>query len=109
MTGIRETVLKAVESVYPAKNLIATDGESPVKECPRCGVCQDDDAERCPRDDATLADGPPGERVLDGKYRLERRLGRGGMGVVYQGTHLALQRAFAVKLLHSEGEDGFAA
>ena len=32
-------------------------------------------------------------------YRLVRRLGRGGMGVVYEGVHLHLKRRVAVKLL----------
>jgi serine/threonine protein kinase len=34
-----------------------------------------------------------------GKYRLVGRLGQGGMGVVYQGKDLDLQRAVAIKVL----------
>ncbi len=37
-------------------------------------------------------------RVLS-HYRLEERLGAGGMGLLYRGTDLALGRAVAVKLL----------
>jgi len=40
--------------------------------------------------------------VLDGKYRIDRLLGRGGMGEVYEGTHLRLQRPVAVKVMHVE-------
>ncbi|MCA1613223.1 MAG: hypothetical protein LC800_03500 [Acidobacteria bacterium] len=37
--------------------------------------------------------------VLDGKYRLERLLGQGGMGAVYLATHLGTERAVALKLI----------
>ena len=40
-----------------------------------------------------------------GKVRIERLLARGGMAEVYLGTHLALERPVAVKLLHSHIEE----
>lgn len=38
-------------------------------------------------------------QVLDGKYRIERQLGKGGMGTVYLATHLGTERPVAVKVI----------
>ena len=40
----------------------------------------------------------PGD-LLDRKYRIERRIGSGGMGVVYQVLHTGLGRVFAAKVI----------
>jgi len=50
--------------------------------------------------DATVAASPkatPPPRVIGGKYRVVRELGRGGMGVVYEALHTATGRRVAVK------------
>ena len=49
----------------------------------------------------------PGERRLEptaiiAGYRIEEILGRGGMGVVYRATQLALEREVAIKLITTE-------
>ena len=42
------------------------------------------------------------QRALGRQYRLEREIGRGGMGVVFLATDLALERRVAVKVIHPE-------
>jgi serine/threonine-protein kinase len=38
--------------------------------------------------------------VVDGKYRVLRRIGEGGMGTVYEGENFRIERRVAIKVLH---------
>ena len=70
-----------------------------VKECPICGACFDSSADLCDQDASELSLSLPVERTIDGKYRLERLIGKGGMGAVYQAADLRLHRNVAIKVM----------
>src|SRR5687768_14435456 len=41
----------------------------------------------------------PGQ-ILDGKYRIIRMIGEGGMGAVFEGENVRIRRRVAIKVLH---------
>ena len=72
-------------------------------EPPKCVFCEAPvpDGVRCPACDRAQPKDRVGT-VLVGKYRIDRVLGRGGFGVVYLATHVALESQVAIKFLLSE-------
>jgi hypothetical protein len=71
------------------------------RECPDCGACFNTAASHCHRDGSGLVrvDLP---RLLAKRYRLDQRIGRGGMGTIYSGIDQALERQIAIKVIRPE-------
>ena len=55
--------------------------------------------------DALAASGARCGQIMLGKYRVERLIGRGGMGEVYEARHVVVGRRFAIKFL-KQGSTG---
>lgn len=70
-----------------------------MKECPACRRCFPDDINHCPQDGDATTPSLLGEPILDARYQLEKRLGQGGMGVVFQARHIFLKTSHAIKVI----------
>src|ERR1700752_3153433 len=70
-----------------------------MKVCPVCKRCYPDEINHCPQDGDSTSPTLMGEPTLDGRYLLERRLGQGGMGVVFQARHIFLKTPHAIKVI----------
>jgi serine/threonine protein kinase/formylglycine-generating enzyme required for sulfatase activity len=70
-----------------------------MKECPACRRCFPDHVNHCPNDGDATTPSIAGEPILDGRYQLEKRLGHGGMGVVFKARHIFLKTAHAIKVI----------
>ncbi|MGB5702381.1 MAG: serine/threonine-protein kinase [Polyangiales bacterium] len=85
-----------------------------MKVCPACRVEYGGGEVFCPVDATRLVttsqisasplnpDDPLIGRVLAGKYVIERRIGEGGMGLVYQGVHRDIDKRVAIKVLRDD-------
>ena len=73
-----------------------------LKVCPQCGTEYETAARFCPNDGTALR--PKGSdtligRVLADRYHILKRIGEGGMGRVYLGEHVKMNRQCAIKVM----------
>lgn len=74
-----------------------------MKLCPTCQQCYDDSETQCVQEThEALLLGRTGDLLIADKYLLNRLIARGGMGSVYSGTHVDLERPVAVKLFQPD-------
>src|SRR2546421_8208935 len=66
---------------------------------PPCRNCYPDDVTNCPDDGVATTHSITGEPILDGRYQLEKRLGKGGMGIVFHARHIFLKTQHAIKVI----------
>lgn len=71
------------------------------EECPACGTCYDTGTTRCDKEGSALVL-VASPRMFAGRYRLDAKLGQGGMGKVYRATDVSLNREVAVKMIRDE-------
>lgn len=77
-----------------------------MKICHVCRQCVEDNEVSCARHPfVPLEHEREGSCIIDGKYRLDYRVGRGGNGAVYKCTHVELQQPRAMKLLRPDSPD----
>jgi len=94
-------IAESVALRLPAVGAVAATAVDRFEECPTCGACYDFGTGRCGKDGAALVP-VNAPRLLADRYRLERQLGRGGMGTVYVALDTLLDRRVAAKLVREE-------
>lgn len=67
--------------------------------CPYCGHEHDETTLKCTKTDMVL---PLAGRLLDGKFRLLAKLGKGGMASVWSATNIGVDKTVAIKLIRPE-------
>ena len=94
---------RASDTETPTGVVTMMDTPSPLLvECPQCGRCEDASTRFCPNDGKPMTTVMPIPRVVDGKYRVDQIVGRGGMGAVYRAHDMRLDRDVAVKVVRAE-------
>lgn len=70
-----------------------------MKECPACHRCFPDKVNHCPSDGDKLKFLINLDTTLDERYLLEKKLGQGGMGLVFKAHHKFIKTQHAIKVI----------
>jgi len=70
--------------------------------CPRCQRCTELARAACPDDGTPLVPVPGLPPIVDGKYRVDAQIGRGGMGAVFRARDMRLDRDVAIKVVRAD-------
>jgi serine/threonine protein kinase len=85
-----------------------------MKTCPICQSQYPNGEIFCPTDGArivttsqmeiasTASDDPLVGNILDGRYKVLKRIGEGGMGIVYEALHVSIEKKVALKVLRDD-------
>ena len=106
--ALRDEEARALAASGPGSGLLAPEAAdadqdvSVAKVCPQCATEYETSARFCPHDGTALR--PKGSdtligRVLADRYHILKRIGEGGMGRVYLGEHVKMNRPCAIKVM----------
>jgi serine/threonine protein kinase/formylglycine-generating enzyme required for sulfatase activity len=70
-----------------------------MKECQSCHRCYPDKLNHCPSDGDSLKFLINLDTTLDERYLLEKKLGQGGMGLVFKAHHKFIKTQHAIKII----------
>jgi len=111
-TDARRTPMPAQSTPTLTPTMIATTAHgapSTLGMCPACHRCFDlnvaraaTGADQCPDDGAALQPVIGMPPIVDGKYRVDAVIGRGGMGAVFRARDVRLQRDVAIKIVRAD-------
>jgi serine/threonine-protein kinase len=92
-----------------------------ITACPQCSLeysagevfCPIDGARLAPRPEGTGAGGRASDHdpligsTLSGRYRIIRKIGEGGMGIVYEAEHVLIEKRVGLKVLREDFSNRF--